>query len=379
MKGFKNANVYVEGQGIIKTSLVVEDGKIISFDGDHEDLIELDENLIVVPGFIDVHVHGANNSDTMDGTIEALENITRTIAKEGVTQILATTMTQSPENIIKALENVKKYKELNLRTGAEVYGVHLEGPFISKQFIGAQPFEYIAEPSVATFKKYQEASGDTIRLVTLAPEEGAEELINYLAENKIVASLGHTNATYDDVKKAVEAGTTGITHTYNAMKPLHHREVGTVGAAFLFDELTTEAISDGIHVSPPALRILYKVKPEGKMILVSDAMRAKHMPDGEYELGGQPVFVKDGQARLETGVLAGSVLKMNNAVANSKKFLGIDFTKAVDLASLNPARYLGIDHEVGSINIGKRANLVVVDQDVNVQMTIRDGYIIYQK
>ena len=155
--------------------------------------------------------------------------------------------------------------------------------------------------------------------------------------------------------------------------------MGTVGAAFLFDELTTEAISDGIHVSPPALRILYKVKPEGKMILVSDAMRAKHMPDGEYELGGQPVFVKDGQARLETGVLAGSVLKMNNAVANSKKFLGIDFTKAVDLASLNPARYLGIDHEVGSINIGKRANLVVVDQDVNVQMTIRDGYIIYQK
>jgi N-acetylglucosamine-6-phosphate deacetylase len=299
MKGFRNCNVYVEGKGVIKTSIIIEKGKIVSFeDNQNTELMQLDDNLIVIPGLIDEHIHGANNSDAMDGSVAALENIARTLAKEGVTSFLATTMTQSSENITSALKAVKEYKELNLREGAGLLGVHLEGPFISKQFIGAQPLEYVAEPSVEIFRNYQAASGNNIRIVTLAPEEGAESLIKYLVANNIIASIGHTNASYEDVQKAVNCGASNVTHTYNAMKPLHHREIGTVGSAFLFDELTAEVICDGIHVSAPALRVLYKNKPKGKMVLISDAMRAKHMPDGEYELGGQPVFVKDNQARL---------------------------------------------------------------------------------
>jgi N-acetylglucosamine-6-phosphate deacetylase len=380
MKGFRNCNVYVEGKGVIKTSIIIEKGKIVSFeDNQNTELMQLDDNLIVIPGLIDEHIHGANNSDAMDGSVAALENIARTLAKEGVTSFLATTMTQSSENITSALKAVKEYKELNLREGACLLGVHLEGPFISKQFIGAQPLEYVAEPSVEIFRNYQAASGNNIRIVTLAPEEGAESLIKYLVANNIIASIGHTNASYEDVQKAVNCGASNVTHTYNAMKPLHHREIGTVGSAFLFDELTAEVICDGIHVSAPALRVLYKNKPKGKMVLISDAMRAKHMPDGEYELGGQPVFVKDNQARLANGVLAGSVLKLNNAVANAMNFLGISFTEAVDLATINVARNLNIDSKVGSINIGKQADLTVVDCDMNVYLTIRNGHTVFQK
>jgi N-acetylglucosamine-6-phosphate deacetylase len=172
MKGFRNVNAYVEGKGVIKTSIIIEKGKIVSFeDNQNTELMQLDDNLIVIPGLIDEHIHGANNSDAMDGSVAALENIARTLAKEGVTSFLATTMTQSPENITSALKAVREYKELNLREGASLLGAHLEGPFISKQFIGAQPLEYVAEPSVEVFRNYQAASGNNIRIVTLAPDK----------------------------------------------------------------------------------------------------------------------------------------------------------------------------------------------------------------
>ena len=191
--------------------------------------------------------------------------------------------------------------------------------------------------------------------------------------------MGHTGATYEDVKRAIAAGASNATHTYNAMKGVHHREVGTVGATFLFDEINAEIICDGIHVSAPAIQLLYKNKPHNKFTLITDAMRAKHMPDGMYELGGQPVIVKNNEARLENGTLAGSVLKMNLAVKNVMKFLNLPLEEVVKYATINPARNLHIDNEVGSIKVGKRANLVVVDENLNVIMTIRDGKVIYQK
>ena len=193
----------------------------------------------------------------------------------------------------------------------------------------------------------------------------------------IVASIGHTNATYVDVKKAVEVGATNLTHTYNAMKPLHHREVGTVGSGFLFDELNCECICDGIHVSGPAIQLLHKNKPADKMTLITDAMRAKHMPDGVSELGGQVVIVKNGEARLENGTLAGSVLKMNNAVKNVMKFLNLPLEEVVKLASQNPAKNLGVFDQMGSIKEGKRADFVILDKDLNVVQTVRNGKVIY--
>lgn len=380
MKGFKNSWIITE-EGKVKANLVIEEGKISSIGiKEVEGLDELSTDLMIIPGFIDEHIHGAAGSDAMDGTVEDLAKIANALASEGTTSFLATTMTQSPENITKALKAVKEYKDAKFTSGAEIVGVHLEGPFIAKEHIGAQPLEYVAKPLVETFKKYEEASGNNIKIVTLAPEEeGAIDLIKYLKSKQIVASIGHTGALYDDVRKAVEAGATNATHTYNAMKGIHHREVGTVGSTFLFDELNAEIICDGIHVSAPAIRLLYKNKPHDKFTLITDAMRAKHMPDGDYELGGQPVIVKNNEARLPNGVLAGSVLKMNLAVKNVMKFLDLPLEEVVKYATINPAKNLHIDDEVGSIKVGKKANLVVVDQDLNVYMTIREGVIVYKK
>lgn len=376
MKGFKNTWIVTE-KGLEKTSLTYDE-KFVTIGKNEEGLQELPEEYVVVPGFIDEHIHGAAGSDAMDGTMEDLGKIANALASEGTTAFLATTMTQSPENITKALKAVKAYRELSPESGAEILGVHLEGPFISKDFVGAQPIEYVAKPSVEVFKKYQDASGDCVRIVTLAPEvEGSTELIKYLVSQNIVASIGHTNATYVDVKKAVEAGATNLTHTYNAMKPLHHREVGTVGSGLLFDELNCECICDGIHVSGPAIQLLHKNKPADKMTLITDAMRAKHMPDGVSELGGQVVIVKNGEARLENGTLAGSVLKMNNAVKNVMKFLNLPLEEVVKLASQNPAKNLGVFDQVGSIKEGKRADFVILDKDLNVVQTVRNGKVIY--
>lgn len=382
MKGFKNVNIYVENEGIIKTSLAVEEGKIkaIGNDIDVEEYYEVKNNWIVVPGFIDQHVHGAAASDAMDGTVEDISKIACALAKEGTTAFLPTTMTQSPENIINALEAIKKYIELNPKTGSKVLGVHLEGPFISPDFIGAQPLEYVAKPDVEVFKTYQKASGDNIRIVSLAPEEeGSKDLIKYLKENNIVASIGHTNSKCSDIEQGIKAGLTNVTHTFNAQKPLHHREIGTVGSALLFDELNCELICDTIHVSVPAIKLVIKSKPHDKVTLITDAMRAKHMPDGDYELGGQPVIVKNGEARLHNGTLAGSVLRMNNAVKNVHQLAGIELTHVLDMASINPAKNLGVHELRGSIKIGKYADFVVLDENFDVVMTISEGNVIYQR
>ena len=382
MKGFKNVNVYVEGKGIVKTSIGFENGLITSLKENEEleELAALNEEMVVVPGFIDQHIHGAKGFDAMDGTYEALEGISLALPKEGTTAYLATTMTQSPENINNALKAVKEYKELNKPEGALVLGVHLEGPFISTSMIGAQPLEYVANPNVEIFKKYQEVSGNNIRLVSLAPEvEGGEELVKYLKETGVVASLGHTAAGYNDVEKAVKAGATNVTHTYNAQKAYHHRDIGTVGAALLLDELNCELICDTIHVSVPAIKMVVKNKPHDKVTLITDAMRAKQLEDGISELGGQTVIVKNGEARLENGALAGSVLLMNHAVKNVVEKCGVSFTDAIDMASINPARNLGVDKEMGSIALGKKANLTVLDKEYNVVMTIREGVVVYSK
>lgn len=378
MKGFKNSWIITE-KGLEKTSLVYDE-LFTEIGKEYEELETLPEDYVVVPGFIDQHIHGAGGSDAMDGTLEDLKIIATSLAKEGTTAFLATTMTQSPENIENALKAVKEYIALNSDEGSQILGVHLEGPFISKDFAGAQPYEYIATPNVEVFKRYQDASGDNIRLVSLAPEEeGSSELIKYLKENNIVASIGHSNSKYADVEKAVKAGATNLTHTYNAMKPVHHREVGTVGAAYLFNELACECICDGIHVSGPAIRLLHKNKPNDKFVLITDAMRAKHLPDGVSELGGQVVIVKNGEARLENGTLAGSVLRMNVAVKNVMNFLNLPLEEVVKYASINPAKNLGVDNLLGSIKEGKRADFVILDKDLNVVKTVRAGKVIYER
>ena len=383
MKGFKNVDVYVENAGIINTNLGFENGIITTTQKDSsvEEICKLPSNAVIVPGFIDEHIHGANDADAMDGNIESLSTIANAVVKEGTTTFLATTMTQSPENIKNALNAVKEYKKLNATGGAELLGVHLEGPFISPKHIGAQPLEYVVKPSVEVFKEYEDASGDSIKIVSLAPEmDGADELIKYLTKKGIVASIAHTGATYSDCEKAIEMGVSNVTHTYNAQTGLHHRDVGVVGSALLKDELNAELICDTIHVSVPAIKLVLKNKPHDKITLITDAMRAKYMPDGESNLGGQLVIVKNGEARLVNGALAGSVLKMNDAIKNLCTKAGVKFEDAIDYATVNPAKNLGIFDTVGSIKVGKRANFTVLDKDTfEVIMTVRDGNIVYKK
>lgn len=380
MKAFQNVNVYIHGKGIKKCSIgfgekIEKIGKVSRY----AEVYAVPKNAIVLPGFIDQHIHGAGGSDGMDGTLDDISKIANTVAEEGTTSFLVTTMTQSPENIITALSAVNEYRKINPKNGASVVGVHLEGPFIAAAHKGAQPLEYVKNPDIEAFDRYNEASGNSIKIVTLAPElEGAEEFIRHLSKKGIVASIGHTGAKCADVENAIKAGAKNVTHTYNAQTGLHHREIGTVGSAMLFDELNCELIADTIHVSVPAMRLLVKNKPNDKLTLVTDAMRAKGIPDGESELGGQKVFVKNGEARLADGTLAGSVLRMNRAIQNMVEKVGVPFTQAVDYATINPAKNLGIDKEVGSIKVGKRADFTVLNERYEIIMTIRDGEVIYK-
>ena len=380
MKGLKNVSAYIAGKGIIKTNIGFENGKIAYIGDDDKNIESLFEtDGVVLPGFIDEHIHGAGGSDAMDGTTKDLSIIAETVAKEGTTTFLATTMTQSKENILKAMRAVKEYRETGSEKGARIAGIHLEGPFIAAAHKGAQPLEYVAAPNAEVFDEYNEASGNCIKIITLAPEvDGAIGFIRHLKEKGVVVSIGHTGAKCTEVLQAMDAGATNITHTYNAQSPLHHREIGVVGSALLFDDLYCELISDTIHVSVPAMQLLVKNKKADKLALITDAMRAKGLADGISELGGQTVIVKNGEARLQDGTLAGSVLKMNVAVKNMVEKVGVPLTQTVDYCTINPARTLKIDGETGSIATGKRADFAVLGKNYEVLYTIRDGKIVYK-
>jgi N-acetylglucosamine-6-phosphate deacetylase len=379
-----NANVLTEEGLIDKGYIHIKNGKIAAIGSvaslpsgaaQMAEVVELKENCTMVPGFIDVHIHGAGGADTMDATIEALDTMAAVLPQEGTTSFLATTITQDKEAIFKSLENAAEYiSGHNERGKAEVIGVHLEGPFINEVRKGAQPADHIIAPDIELFAKMQEASGNHIRLVTMAPEmENGYEFIRYLAENGVIASLGHTDATYGQMAEAVKAGATHVTHLFNGMRGMHHRDPGVAGAALLFDELKVEIIADGIHVVPEMVDLSVRAKGTDGIILITDSMRAKCLKNGTYDLGGQEVNVADGKALLADGTLAGSILKMKDSLKNMMNFAGITLEEAVKLASENPARQLKMFDRKGSIAIGKDADLVVLDENFDVAMTLCRG------
>ena len=378
MKCFRGASVYVAGAGVTRTDIAFDETvREIGAAPTDAETVALPEGAVVLPGFIDPHIHGAGGADAMDGTAAALATISETVAREGTTSFLATTMTESGEAILRALTAVRDCRETS---GARLLGVHLEGPFISETYAGAQPREYIAAPDIDVFDRYQAASGGRIRIVTVAPEvPGADALIRHLAETGVVPSVGHSAAGVADVRRAIACGARSVTHTYNAQSPFRHREIGVAGSALLYDELNCELIADGIHVSPEAIRLLVKNKPRGKMTLITDAMRAKGCPDGVSELGGQTVYVKNGEARLADGTLAGSVLRMNDAVRRMVQVIGLPFTDAVDMATKNTAALLGISDSCGEIACGKRADFTVLDPDFGVLLTVVGGREVYRR
>ena len=360
----------------------IEDGKIKAV-GNQADLpsefqdevIRTESSDVIVPGFIDVHIHGANGSDAMDATTDAIQNMASSLPKEGTTAFFPTTMTQRREAIERALENLNSYiKNDNGPGKAEVAGIHLEGPFVNPKRKGAQPGEYVIPPSVDVFDRWFELSGRTIKLVTLAPErDGGLELVRHLKELGVIPSIGHSDADYVEVKAAVEAGASHITHLYNGMKGLHHREPGTAGAALLLDELHVEIIADGFHIRPEMIDLAIRLKGLDKVVLITDAMRAKGLKDGKSELGGQTVYVSNGKATLEDGTLAGSILKLNHGVKNIMDFAGLSLPEAIKLATENPAREFGLYDRKGSIAPGKDADLVVLNAEYEPVLTLCRG------
>ena len=380
IKGFYNSKIYVYGKGIIKTSLLVEEGKISKIDEDikREELLQFGEEFIVIPGFVDKHIHGANGSDFMNPSQEDLRTISTAIAQEGTTSCLATTMTPSLENIGNAVANIAEYME-NKPFGVEILGIHLEGPCVSKRVAGAQPPEFIIPCDKEVLDSLNQKAKQKVKQVTLAYEENGEAVLEHLIQQGIVVSLGHSYCTYEQAKKAIDAGASSVSHMFNAMSPIHHREIGLVGAGLVEDKVSCELICDLIHVSKPAVNLLFKAKGHQKICLITDSIEAKYMPDGKYELGGQPVFVKNNEARLKDGTLAGSTLKMNEAVRNFMKATGSSLIEAVDCATINPARCLHVEKKKGSIEVGKDADFVVIDKELNVIMTICRGEVVYSK
>ena len=324
------------------------------------------KGMYLSPGFIDIHIHGAGGADVMEGTTEAISKVAQAIVKHGTTSFVPTTMTVSASEINQTVQAVKALMSGETK-GAQVLGVHLEGPFVSPQAIGAQNPKYLLMPSVEAYKKLIEGCEDTVLSLTLAPElEGAKEVIEYAASRGVKCSAGHSKATYREMRTAMKWGISHITHLYNGMTPFTHREPGIVGAAFDSD-MTVELIADGIHSDYPALRIACKQKTSDKIILITDAMMACTMPEGEYTLGGQAVFLKAGAARLANGVLAGSVLTLDQAINNVFTHCKLPLYEIVKMATYNPARFCKLEHRKGLIREGYDADLVLFDDAIHVK------------
>jgi len=328
----------------------------------------------ISPGFIDIHIHGSGGKDTMDGELAGLKIISETIAKNGVTAFLPTTMTMEKQKIYKALDTVRLAMKDNIK-GAKILGAHMEGPFISEKYKGAQKKDYILKPSFEFIENYI----DIIKIISMAPEEDFEfKFIKEVKNNSdIVLSMGHTNSDYETAMEAVRAGVSNATHTFNAMTALNHRRPGVVGAV-LASNISFELIADTIHIHPAMFQIFLNAKGKDKMILITDSMRAGCMNNGDWELGGQKVIVANNSARLTDGTLAGSVLTLNKAVFNMLKYTDLEIYEAVALASINPAKLINIDRTKGSIKIGKDADLIIFDEELKVDLSISEGKIIYK-
>ena len=372
----KNCNIIYLDR-IEKGSVLVEDGKIKEINPTNADTTDvIDANgLYLSPGFIDVHIHGAGGHDTMDGTYEAINEISKVIVKHGTTAFTPTTMTVAVEDIRKSMGVIKEAKEKGT-DGAIVLGAHLEGPFISPKAIGAQNPNFLIPPTLENYNAMVGDAEDAVVSITIAPEiPGAKELIKELSQRGVVCSIGHTKATYDQAMEGIKCGCGHATHLFNAMTPFAHREPGVVGAIF-DSEITTETISDGIHISYPSLRIAYNQKTPDKVLLVTDAMMACGMPDGMYALGGQDVEVKNGAARLLSGSLAGSILPLDRAVHNVYKNVGLPLHEAVKMASYNAARHCKVEDRKGLIKEGYDADLLLFDEDINIKNVIVGGKVL---
>ena len=358
--------------------IVVEEGKIARVGRRNEIEIPagakeiLARDMTVVPGFVDIHIHGAGGHDVMSSTEEALTAVAKTVARHGTTSLVATTVTAPPDETRRCLEDIARYIASPINTeapgmpAAEIIGIHLEGPFISPARRGVHPPGAIAKPSIALLDRYLEAANGTARILTLAPEiPGALELVERAYARGIVVALGHTDATYEQAHTAIFRGARHAVHVFNAMRPFSHRETGVLGAVLTDDSVTAEIIADGVHVDDPAIRLLLAAKGPDLVILVSDGTAATGMRDGSYRLGTFDVTVSGGVCRNREGKLAGSTLTLDRALQHMVR-LGVPLIEAVRMATLNPARRVGLAEKKGVLAPGADADLVFLTPELKV-------------
>lgn len=333
--------------------------------------------LVVLPGFIDLHVHGGGGYEVIEGTTESLLGVAQAHARFGTTAFLATTASFPWPEILATARAVRRMTDRDL-AGAQILGLHLEGPFINEQRRGAHPRDFLLAPTSTLLAEIERDAGEALRMVAVAPELWPADLLQSLAEQNVVVALGHSMASYEEARRAIEAGASHAIHTFNATVPFHHRHPGLIGAVLTSDEVTAEVIPDGVHVHPAAIRLLLRCKGMNRTVLVTDATSAAGLPDGVYKVLGQTTTVSERSVRLADGTLAGSVLTMNQAVANMCRFAGIPLLQAVAMATLNPARVVKVQSRKGTLRVGMDADLIAVDEDLNVHLTLVGGRIVYQ-
>lgn len=334
------------------------------------------EGMMLTPGFVDVLVHGGGGYGFADMSYEAMENISSFFFKHGTTGMLAALYSKPESEMVADVKRIVNF--IKKPENSNVWGIHLEGPFINPGLHGAMKADALWKPDVGSWMNVYKAGQGLIRLMTIAPElSGVDDVMRVAAAHDVVLSIGHSAATYQEVLNAIDNGAAHITHMFNAMLPIHHREPGVALAAMLHNELKIELIADAIHIHPAVMKLLFKVKGEGGILLITDAIRACGMPDGEYAFMDQTIHVREDKAYLADGTLAGSTLTMEKAVKNMVQLVEVPVTKAVRMASLNGAKVLGLSHHKGILAVGKDADLVVLDNEYNVRMTVFEGSIRY--
>ncbi len=375
----------INGKLILKDKIalgmaVVFDEKIVeitdekNIDRSKYEIIDA-EGKYISPGLIDMHIHGYLGADSSDGSEEGIITMAEGIIKNGVTAWCPTTMTVSIEELEKSFDSIRAVKDSGQYYGSRILGVNAEGPFLNMSKKGAQPGEHIKKPDANFIKKH----ADILKLFTIAPEvDGAKECIEDVKKNTgILISIGHTDATFEQAMDAFDNGIGHVTHLFNAMTALTHRGPGVVGAALSRDDVTTEFIADTFHIDKGLYSLIAKVKKD-KLCLITDCMRAGGMPDGDYTLGGQFLNKTGIKCLLPDGTIAGSVLTLNKAVYNFFTYSHLEINEAVNCASLNVAKALGVDDEIGSIEVGKRADIIIADEEFDIKTTILGGEIRYK-
>lgn len=363
----RGGKVYLEDKSFAVRDLYIDDGRIVEGESQVTDNTVINaENMLVLPGLVDIHSHGAMGHDFSDGDIEGLKKILAYQYAHGITSYCPTTMTLSGEKLLSVFQSMKDWK--NEKGLSKIVGLNMEGPFLDPKKRGAHNKEYICTPNAKFFRECNEACGNLIRLMTIAPNmEGAIEMIRELKE-EVVISLGHSTAEYTTAKAALEAGASHVTHLFNAMNPLEHRAPGLIGAAAENENCMAELICDGVHVHESMVRAAFKLFPD-RIVLISDSMRAAGMENGTYDLGGQQVTVSGYKACLSDGTIAGSVSNLHDCLRNAISF-GIPIEEAIAAATMNPAKSIGIYHETGSLTPGKRADVILTDKDLNLLQVV---------